>query len=160
MKCTLASLPLLLSLSIFAHGQQPAAKPNLSGTWVFDAQKSSLQDPPPSSMTFKIEQNDPHIHLSRTQVYGGKSDTWTLDTITDGQKEVVQHSPMYTSHIKTYWDGDSLVLDEKITAGDGSKATNVVKYSLASDGKTLQADENEVTPLGKSANKWVYDKQP
>lgn len=152
------SLPLLLLMSILGYGQQ-SAKPNLSGTWIFNAQKSTLQDPPPSSMTFKIEQNGPHLHLSRTQVYGGKSNTWTLDAVTDGQKEVVQHSELYTSHIKMYWDGDTLVLDEKIVAGDGSKATNMVKYNLASDGKTLLAVEDEETPVGKATNKWVYDKQ-
>lgn len=158
MKRSLVSLPLLLLMSILAYGQQ-ASKPNLSGIWVFNAQKSTLQDPAPSSMTFKIEQNDPHLRLSRTQIYSGKSDTWTLDTVTDGQKEVVQHSALYTSHIKMYWDGDTLVLDEKITAGDGSKATNTVKYTLASDGKTLLAVESEETPVGKATNNWVYDKQ-
>lgn len=158
MKRLIASLPLLLAMNILAHGQQ-SSKPNFSGTWVFNAQKSTLQDPPPSSMTFQIEQHDPHFRLSRTQVYGGKSDTWTLDTVTDGQKEVVQHSALYTSHIRMYWDGDTLVLDEKISASDGSKASNMVKYSLAGDGKTLLAVENEETPVGKATNKWVYDKQ-
>ncbi len=110
-------------------------------------------------MTLQIEQHDPHIRLSRTQVYGGKSDLWTLDTATDGQKEVVQHSALYTSHIRMYWDGDTLVLDEKITAGDGSKATNTVKYALGADGTSLVAVENEETPVGKTTNKWVYDKQ-
>jgi hypothetical protein len=110
-------------------------------------------------MTFQIEQHDPHLRLSRTQVYGGKSDTWTLDAVTDSSREVVQHSALYTSHIRRYWDGDALVLDEKITAGDGSKATNRLKYTLAGDGKTLVAVESEETPVGKATNKWVYDKQ-
>ncbi|MGB8885302.1 MAG: hypothetical protein WCC87_01190 [Candidatus Korobacteraceae bacterium] len=158
MKHLLAALPILLSMSMLAHGQQ-SSKPNFSGAWIFDAQKSTLQDPAPSSMTLQIEQHDPHIRLSRTQVYGGKSDLWTLDTATDGQKEVVQHSALYTSHIRMYWDGDTLVLDEKITAGDGSKATNTVKYALGADGTSLVAVENEETPVGKTTNKWVYDKQ-
>jgi hypothetical protein len=158
MKCSIVLLPLLMSVSILVHGQQ-SAKPNLSGTWVFDAQKSLLQDPPPTSMTFQIDQHDPHVRLSRTQVYGGKSDTWTLDTVTDGQKEVVQHLALYTTHTRMYWDGDALVLDEKITASDGSKATNTVKYSLADDGKTLLGIETAVTPVGKATNKWVYEKQ-
>lgn len=158
MKRLLVALPLLLATSIFSPAQQPS-KPNFSGTWIFNAQKSTLQDPAPSSMTFQIEQHDPHLRLSRTQVYGGKSDTWTLDAVTDSSREVVQHSALYTSHIRRYWDGDALVLDEKITAGDGSKATNRLKYTLAGDGKTLVAVESEETPVGKATNKWVYDKQ-
>jgi hypothetical protein len=158
MKRLLAVLPLLLFMSLLALGQQ-ASKPNFSGTWIFNAQKSTLQDPAPSSVKFQIEQHDPHIRLSRTQVYGGQSNTWSVDSGTDGQKEVVQHSALYTSHIRMYWDGDTLVMDEKITAGDGSKATNTVKYTLADDGKTLVAVESEETPVGKATNKWVYDKQ-
>ena len=90
------------------------------------------------------------MHFSRVQVYGGKKDTWTLDAMTDGQKEVVQHLPLYTSHIRVYWEGDALVLDEKITAGDGTQASNKVKYTVSGDGNLLTTNAHVLPPDSRS----------
>src|SRR5437899_11737502 len=45
-------------------------------------------------------------------------------------------------------DGDSLVLAQDITASDGTKGKNTVRYSLEDNGNTLIEDEKEETPLG------------
>ncbi len=162
MKFLLATLLLSLSFTA-ATAQAPAApsKPNLSGTWVFDAQKSSLKMAAPTTLTLLVQQNDPQIQLVRTQTYGDQNDTWKLDIVADGQKEVVQTSPLYTANIRMYWEGNSLVLDQKITAGDGTKATDVVTYSLSPDGQLLQAVETQKTEGMKkpTQNKWVYAKK-
>ena len=162
MKASPVSLLLaLFALTIASPGQQPPSKPNLSGTWVFNAQKSALKWPPPTSMTLQIDQNDPQVRLMRTQVYGDKSYDWKLDILADGQKEVVQNSSLYTANIRMYWEGNSLVLDQKITASDGTKATDLVTYSLSGDGSTLQAIERQATAGSKPiTSKWVYEKQP
>jgi hypothetical protein len=161
MKASPVSLLLaLFVLTIASQGQQPQSKPNFSGTWVFNAQKSALKWTPPSSMTLHIDQNDPQVRLKRTQVYDDKSYGWDLDILADGQKEVVQNSSLYTTNIRMYWQGNSLVLDQKITTSDGSKATDVVTYSLSSDGNTLQAVEHQATAGAKpTTSKWVYEKQ-
>lgn len=161
MKTSPVSLLLaLFALTIASPGQQTQSKPNLSGTWVFNAQKSASKWTPPTSMTLQIDQNDPQVRLTRTQVYGDKSYDWKLDILADGQKEVVQNSSLYTANIRMYWEGNSLVLDEKITATDGTKATDLVTYSLSSDGNVLEAIERQATAGSKSiTSKWVYDKQ-
>ena len=152
-------LLLLVSMGSLAQGQQADSKPNLSGTWVFDAQKSALKMPAPTSLTMKIQEQNPQIQIVRTQAYGDQTNTWNLDIVADGQKEVVQKSDLYTSNIRMYWEGNSLVLDEKITATDGTKVSNLVTYSLAPDG-TLQAVEKIDGAMKKPiTNKWVYDKQ-
>ncbi len=160
-------LPLVLfALSLASLGQQSASqgqqsKPNLAGKWVFNPQKSSLKMPAPSSMTLQIEQQDPQVRFARTQVYGDQKFNWELETVTDGQKEVVQKSPQYTANVRAYWDGNSLVLDQKITADDGTKATDVVTYSLVDNGKFLQALEHQTVVGGKGeiTNKWMYERQ-
>jgi hypothetical protein len=161
MKASPVSFSLLLFvLTLAAHAQQAPSKPNFSGTWVFNAQKSALKWTPPSSMTLQINQNDPQVRLTRTQVYDDKSYGWDLDIMADGQKEVVQNSSLYTANIRMYWQGSSLVLDQKITASDGTKATDVVTYSLSPDGNTLQAVEHQATAGAKSTTgKWVYERQ-
>jgi len=150
-------LLLLLALSAAAPAQK--AKPNLSGTWVFSAQKSSLKMPAPTSMTLQIAQNDPQINFSRSQVYGDRTFDWKLDTVTD--QEVVQKLPEYTANIRVFWEGESLVLDQKITAPDGTKANDLVTYSLIDGGSTLEAVERQTTVGGKGStvNKWVYEKR-
>lgn len=153
-------LVVLLALAASVESQT-AAKPNLSGTWVFNAQKSSLKVPAPASMTLKIVQNDPQVQLARTQVYGDQSFKWDLDIVTDGQKEVVQNSPAYTANVRAYWQGSALIVDQKITAPDGTKATDQITYSLSGDGSMLEAVEHEATigAKGSTTNKWVYQKQ-
>src|SRR4051812_14991921 len=107
MRSTSVSLLLFACLGLAAQGQTPQSKPNLTGTWVFNAQKSSLKVPPPASMTLKIDQSDPQVKLARTQVYGDQTYPWNLDIVADGQKEVVQSSPLYTANIKMYWQGNA-----------------------------------------------------
>ncbi|HUI82854.1 MAG TPA: hypothetical protein VL240_01455 [Candidatus Binatia bacterium] len=155
--------PLLLLLvgSLVAYGQAPPSRPNLSGTWVLDVQKSTLKIPPPSSMTLQIDHSDPQVRFTRTQTYNNQTFDWKLETVAGGEKEVVQKSPFYTTASRVYWQGDSLVIDQKITASDGTTVTDMVTYSLAADGKTLQAVERQATVGGKGSttNKWVYDKR-
>jgi len=162
MKAPRVSLVFLLAASsLTLAAQQTASKPNLTGKWVFSAQKSTLKVPAPSSMTLEIAQNDPQVRLARTQLYGDQKFDWELDTVADGQKEVVQNMPTYTTNVRAYWQGGSLVLDQTITATDGTKANDVVTYSLVDGGKVLEAVERQTVVGGKGAltNKWVYDRQ-
>jgi hypothetical protein len=149
---------LILALLSVTHSQGP--KPSFSGTWILNLNKSKLQIPPPSSTTFVIQHDDPHFHLTRTHVFNGKSDTWSIDILTDGKQEVVEQiSDEYTSHTRMYWEGSSLVLDMTITDKSGGKATNLVKYSFADNGKTFIALEHFKTPNDEHLNKWVFDKK-
>jgi hypothetical protein len=149
----------LIALPVALQAQQ--SKPNLTGNWVFNAQKSSLKIPAPSSMTLQIDQQDPQVRFARTQVYGDQSFKWDLDAVADGQKEVVQKTPQYTAKVRVYWESNSLVLDQQMTADDGTQAIDVVTYSLLEDGKVLQAVERQTFLGGKgsSTNKWVYERQ-
>jgi hypothetical protein len=112
-------------------------------------------------MTMQIDQNDPQVRFARTLVYGNQSFDWKLDVVADGKKEVTQNSTLYTTKSRVYWQGDSLVIDQKIIAPDGTTATDLVTYSLADDGKTLQGVERQVTAgtKGSTTNKWIYDKK-
>jgi hypothetical protein len=147
-----------VSLSLLA---QSAAQPNLSGTWLLDLAASDLHfKKSPIASTFTIRHNDPNFHLKRTHVYrDGKRDTWSIDLITDGKHEVVRSDGPNRDVTRMYWDNDVLVLDEKSTAPDGSFGTNVVRYSLSKDEKTLTAQEHEEHPGGQLTNRWVLRKQ-
>jgi len=61
--------------------------------------------------------------------------------------------------MRMYWDGDVLVLDMKLQAADGSTGTNVVRYNLSADGKTMTALEHEEHPGVNVTNRWVFGKK-
>jgi outer membrane protein assembly factor BamB len=138
-------------------GIQESQKPNFSGAWRFNPEKSKLQIPAPTSSTFRVDHREPEFHLSRTHVYEGKADTWSIDLTTDG-KEVVQQEGDRTIHSRLYWEGNELVFDSKIVLKD-REATNIVRYQLSEDGKTFTAIERFRGPILKYDNIWVFDKQ-
>lgn len=151
-----------LVVGIAAFGQTPQSKPNLSGTWVFDSQKSELKIPGPATMTLHIDQKDPHISFARIEKYGDQSFNWNLDADADSPKEIVNTAPNgVTTSSKVYWQGNALILDQKITASDGTKVNDMVTYTLDDNFSTLQAVERQTAVGGKGStvNKWVYDKK-
>lgn len=132
-------------------------KPDFSGTWRFNAGKSSLEIPPPDSSTFLIAHRGPHFHLLRTHIVAGKSDKLSIDLpIEGGWKTVNQGGVEFLARL--YWEGDSLVFDSAI--GQGSdRITNVVRYTLSEEGKTLIAREHLESEKHTHDNTWVFDGQ-
>ena len=64
----------------------PGAKPDLSGTWKFNLAKSRLEIDPPSQTIFTIEHHEPNFKITRTHVWGGKSDTSTFEAVIGGKE--------------------------------------------------------------------------
>jgi hypothetical protein len=152
---------LLLTGLLLAAGATLAGsgKPDLSGTWVLNLAKSRLQaDFGTQSGTFTIDHKEPAFRFSRVFVAGGKSEAVSYELTTDGTEKVVQGAGRTTTS-RLYWDGDALVLDEKIVLADGRAATNVVRYSLIDGGRTLVADEKFRGPFHKHDNLWVADRK-
>ncbi len=134
-------------------------KPDLTGTWVLNLEKSRLQiEDKIESGTFRIEHKEPVFRFSRVFVVDGKEDALSYDLTTDG-KEKIENGPGRTTTSRLYWDGDVLVLDERIVLKDGRQATNVVRYSLQDGGRTLVAEEKFRGPLRKHDNLWVADRK-
>jgi hypothetical protein len=136
---------------------QEAQKPNFSGIWQFNPQKSKLQIPQPTSSTFRIDHREPQFILSRTHVYDGESDTWGIGLTTDG-KEVVRQEKGQTIYCRLYWEGSELVFNSRIVMS-GDEAANIVRYQLSPDGQTFTAIERFRAPRLQYDNVWVFDKQ-
>ena len=161
----------LISLALFAwgvtflpavgvrHQGAPAGKPDLTGTWTLDLEKCQLQSPSKiDSGTITIAHRDPAFRFSRTFVVGGKEDALSYELTTDGREKIVKE-PGRTTSSRMYWDGDVLVLDEKIVLTDGRAATNTVRYSLHEGGRMLVAEERFRGPFHKHDNIWVADRK-
>ncbi len=134
-------------------------KPDLSGVWTLSLEKSRLQAGARiESGTFTIEHKEPEFRFHRVFRVGGQEDAVSYDLTTDG-REKVEEEPGMTTTSRMYWDGDVLVLDQKVVLKDGRQATNVVRYSLRNGGRTLVAEESFRGPFRKYDNLWVADKK-
>jgi hypothetical protein len=152
---------LLLTAGTAAFAQVDPAKANFTGTWVFDVHKSKLTVPAPSAMTLQIKQDNDQIALNRSQTYGDQSFNWKLDATVGSPQPVEDKAPGYTTASKLYWDANVLVLEQTITAQDGTKVNDLVKYTMMDNGNTLNAIEMQTTAGGKGANSntWIYDRK-
>ena len=130
-------------------------KPNFTGTWKFSPERSKLQSPSPESSIFLIKHKEPHFHLERTHVFGGKSDTFSIALTTDGKPVTLNHGGLEIQS-KMYWEGDSLVFDSRFVH-EGEEATNVVRYRLKDDGQIFIAEEQLRSTQHKHDNLWVFE---
>ena len=162
MKPYLVCCAVLVCLLSLSGAEQPTRRPDFSGRWLLDLDRSDIKgDNPPVSSIFVIEHKEPRWHLSRTHIYAnGKSDTQNIDLVTTERKESVHRKDGYTVSSRMYWEGESLVLDEKISGPGGWRGTNLVKYSLSDNGKTLIALEREEDSKSKTTNRWVFYNKP
>ena len=135
----------------------PVTKPDFSGTWVFQPDRSSLEIPPPESSIFAIEHREPQWRLERTHVFDGLEDTVVIELVTDGEPTVRDVRGLEV-HSRLYWEGEVLVFDSTYTR-DGAEATNVVRYRLADEGRTFIAEERMESALYSHRNTWVFERQ-
>jgi nuclear transport factor 2 (NTF2) superfamily protein len=152
---TVGTAVLWLVLTTAPTGAGPA-KPDLSGTWEFDAAKSRLEMPAPEKSTFWIEHRDGRFKLARTHVWGERWDTFSLEVTTDGQ-EFYKKIGDAESWIRASWEGEELVLDMKL-AHRGEQGTNIVHYRLTDAGQTFVAAEWLHMAGEQHHNLWVLDR--
>ncbi|HKQ59834.1 MAG TPA: hypothetical protein VJS92_01040 [Candidatus Polarisedimenticolaceae bacterium] len=133
------------------------ARPDFSGTWRFDRERSRLEIPAPDSTLLVIEHREPALRITRTHVAGDKSETFSIDLTTDG-REVDLTGGDVRLRGRAYWDLDTLVFDTQLERG-GVSGTNVVRYTLAADGASFTAEERFRSAALNYDNVWVMDRQ-
>jgi hypothetical protein len=136
-----------------------ADKPNFSGDWTLNADKSNLGPmPPPQSMTRKIDHHDPAITMTQATVGGPQGDqTLTLKATTDG-KETTNEMMGTPAKTVANWEGDTLVINLSVDL-QGTEIKLVEKWSLGADGKTLTDNTHIVAPQGEFDITYVMDKK-
>lgn len=149
------TIGLLLATALTAGD---GAKPDFSGTWVFNPGRSRLEMTAPTKSTFVIEQMDQVFKLTRTHTWGEKLDTLSFEVAIDGNEHYSQVGEVETWS-RMYWMGEELVLNSRI-AYRGEEGTNVVHYRLADKGATLIAAEWFHMPTEQHHNYWVFERAP
>jgi hypothetical protein len=135
-----------------------ADKPDFSGTWKMDPDKSVFGPvPPTTSMTLEIDHKDPAISLHQTSTGPEGDRNVTAKYSTDG-KETVNDFMGTEIKSKTHWDGRTLVIDSSLDAG-GAEVKLTGKWTLSDGGKTFTYALNISSPQGDLDITYFFVKQ-
>lgn len=148
------ALLVLWSVSALA---QKAPRPDLSGTWLLDKGKSSLQAPAPDTSVLYIDHSDPRFLLTRAHVVDGVADLFNILVLADGKDDVKKWRNHKVVN-RCAWEGDRLVLESKERL-DRKESLTVMKFSLSPDGRTLTVEERFTGPDRKVENTLVLQRE-
>jgi len=151
-------LSILALASLTATLASAADKPNFSGSWKLNTDKSDFGPvPPPEKMARTITHADPSLKYSSVSVGPQGEQKTEASYTTDGKESV---NKLGGAEIKgvAAWDGENLTIKYKreVQGMDISFAEN---WTLSADGKVLTIVNNLSTPQGDFALKMVLDKQ-
>jgi hypothetical protein len=142
----------------FAAGMgQAHAKPNFTGDWKLNSDKSNFGPmPAPTSMSMKIDHTDPKMKVATSQSGAQGDMNFELNYLTDGTETTNTVGPMEAKSVAK-WEGEALVIDTKLNAG-GSDITMKSKWTLSEDGKLLTNAAHLTTPQGEMDLTQVFEK--
>jgi hypothetical protein len=144
-----------LALGLAAAAQ---AKPNFSGDWKLNVDKSDFGPmPPPTTMTLKIDHADPSLKVATAAATAQGEMNYDAKYTTDGKESTNSMGPMEAKSTMI-WDGDDLAVTTKLDAG-GTEIAVKGKWALSADGKTITQTAHVTSPQGEIDMKYVFDKQ-
>ena len=123
-----------------------ADKPNLSGNWKMDANKSDFGSaPPPDSFIRKIDQNEPALVFIDEQTSALGNEKAARKYTTDGKETSYQ---WMGGEVKSaaHWENTTLVIIGKVNAG-GTDLLVTSAITISEDGKTL-TENDRITASG------------
>jgi hypothetical protein len=148
----------LFVIAAAAGMAQAADKPDFSGDWKMDADKSVFGPmPPPTSMTRKIDHKDPDISVTEARS-GPQGDMNTTMKYSSDGKETTNSLMGNDVKSKAVWEGKTLVITSAANFG-GADVKLTDKWTLAEDGKTLTDVLGISSPQGDFELTFVLIKQ-
>lgn len=142
---------LLLLLGFFYQSQSIAQKPNYTGTWVLNMEKSNLEFPPKglTSSVFIIKQVGENFKLIRYLIFGKKKKKLSFKMIADGR----------TRRVKLLFKGRLEWKDNSLQATLWRKNfMNVVNYKFGDNKNQFIADEIFTGKPRNHHSNWVFER--
>jgi hypothetical protein len=153
MRTVTVSLLLMLVLTSLAAGQQ---RPDFSGEWTLDRSASSLQGDMAAveGGQLRIQHREPTFGFARTFLIKTQPIDTSFEMQTDG-REISRDNRGMSSRSKMEWQGNSLLLTVLIEAPPGT-VSNIVRYELLDNGRTLRAVEDVGGAVPPHHNVWMF----
>jgi hypothetical protein len=154
----LAVAMLLLAAGIISAQQSPI-KPNLTGTWNIDLDKSTFGGlEGPQSARYLIR----HLGAKVEMQYEQDGKVTRVDVIPDGEERMLEDNPDTENLARVYWSGAVLVFEGRIRPKTGSNAPPVKwtsRWSLSPDKKMLTIERHIATDSATVDQRVVFEKQ-
>jgi hypothetical protein len=152
------SFTMLLMIAAATLVAMAADKPNFSGTWKMDPDKSVFGPvPPTASLVLAIDHKEPAISVHQTSSGPEGDRDLTSKYSTDG-KETTNDFMGTPVKSKVRWDGNTLLIDSSLDAG-GMEVKLSSKWTMAADGKTFTDVVNISSPQGDLEITYMLVKQ-
>ncbi len=150
-----ATLMILSIVCIFVLIATAQTKPNFSGEWKMNPQKSKFADGGPDAITIKIDHKEPALTEDWSMSTPDGERSFQAKYTTDGA-ETEQNVMGRTAKTSAKWAGDSLVIEFKSANGFFNR-----KLTLSTDGKTLTkvVTHGEGNDAGSREDTVVFEKQ-
>ena len=152
----------LLSLAVLALAALACAaddKPNFTGKWVLDVEKSDFGPlPPPTSQSQEIDHKDPKLKVKSTSKNAQGERTSEASYTTDGEENTNPGPQGADVKSRTKWDGKKLVTQRKLQA-QGMDIEISDSQEMAEDGKSFTVERQLKTPQGDIAQKLLFKKE-
>jgi hypothetical protein len=152
-----AFIAILLSLLLCSAAALAADKPDFSGTWKLNVDKSDFGPmPKPEKVEYILEHKDPELIVKTKAVTQSGEVTNESKILTDGTEFTNDlRGQQITGTAK--WEGKTLVVTRKTTM-QGTDLTLVQRWTLSEDGKSITQDVSITTANGELKQKVVLEK--
>jgi len=123
---------MLLAFAFAAQG-----KPDFSGVWQLNVEKSTFRGQAPKEILVKIDDRDPNLTQTMLIVGAdGREQQQTFTYTTDGRESAIK-TPLGEGQSRAHWNGSELVIDSVLKTPNRTFHFSD-HWSLSSDGRTLQ----------------------
>jgi len=166
-RMSVATMMLLLCVAV-GFGQD--TKPNFTGDWTLDREKSEMGEPGPGGGggggrgrgmgmgSFSITHEGDALVVKRKVEFQGEERTFESRHTTDGKESVNEGFRGSSIKSKTRWEGAKLVTESVMETPNGTRETKEVR-SLSADGKTMTVETTSKGGFGEGTRKLVYNKK-
>jgi hypothetical protein len=145
----------LIMFLMAAAGAQ--TRPDFSGTWKQNMEKSPTKSSWLKSYVNKIELQDTSLKVIVTMVGDRGENTYTRSyAVGKEEKSQDREGDQFTTNVK--WEGNALVF-ETVEKEHDAILTSKEVWTLSDDGKTLTKTIHRSGPKGESDQKYVLEKQ-
>jgi hypothetical protein len=154
--CSVLAICLLLGCAATIPAMA-ADKPNFSGSWKLNAEKSDFGPmPKPERIDYVLTHKDPELVVKSTAMTQAGEISNEVKILTDGTEFT---NDLHGQQIKgtAKWEGATLVVTQKASM-QGTEIVVVTRWSLADDGKSITQEVSISTPQGELKQKAVLDK--
>lgn len=134
-----------------------ADKPNLSGKWTVDLEKSDFgMLPPPSKLERNINHSDPQFTVSTVQATPRGERTSEAKCTTDGKECDIQIMGQ-AAKMKATWEGEVLVVVTKAQL-QGTELEQIERWMVEDGGKVLKTVSKLRLPQGENESTLIFTK--